>query len=92
MKFRIVTQILFIVYCVEAGALFLLTPWSSGWDRHVVQVPWLQLHELLLHPILRSAISAFGLLHLIWAAHDVDLLLIRWKRRAQTAAETDSHQ
>ncbi len=34
----------------------------------------------LLHPIVRGAITGFGLVHLIWGAHDLDLWLAERKR------------
>ena len=71
--------ILFILYCIEAGTLMLMSPWSAVWDRIAVQIPIAQLRSLSLHPFLRSAVSAFGAVHLLWAAHDLDLLLARWK-------------
>ncbi|MEE9561802.1 MAG: hypothetical protein V3W50_01900 [Thermoanaerobaculia bacterium] len=79
MRARLFTRILFILYCVEAGALFVLAPWSGGWERAVVQLPWLPVRDLLLNTLVRSAVSGFGFLHLVWAAHDLDLLFSRRK-------------
>jgi hypothetical protein len=82
MKSRFFTQILFILYCVEAGALFVLAPWSGGWERTVVQLPWLPMRDLLLNTLVRSAVTGFGILHLVWAAHDLDMLFSRRKASA----------
>ena len=79
MRFDRVTQILFIIYCVEAGAIFLLAPWGNLWERFVFQIPSSELRMILLHPLSRALLSAFGLLHFIWGAHDLDLLLQRRK-------------
>lgn len=73
-------RILFILYCVEAGVFLLLSPWSPRWDESVIQLSNLQLSSLLLHPTVRGAISGFGLVHLVWGAHDLDLWLTERKR------------
>ena len=86
MRFERLPQILFILYCVEAGTIFLLAPWGPVWERFVFQVPSTELRSLLLHPFVRSTVSGFGLLHLIWGAHDLDLMLSRWKaQRAKSS-------
>ncbi len=81
MRLGRLSQILFIIYCIEAGVIFLLAPWGAVWDRFVFQIPSSDLRSILLHPFFRSFISAFGLVHLIWGAHDLDLLLLQWKSR-----------
>ena len=75
------SRILFILYCVEAGTVFLLAPWGAVWDRFVFQFSSGEFQSILLHPLLRSLLSAFGLLHLVWGAHDLDLLLLNWRSR-----------
>ena len=81
MRLDIFSRILFILYCLEAGAVLLLVPWGQGWERMIFRFSSDWARELTLHPTFRSLISAFGLLHLIWAAHDLDLLLQRWRSR-----------
>ncbi len=71
---------LFILYCVEAGVFRLLSPWSPRWDESVVRLSMSSLTHLLLHPVVRGAISGFGLVHLVWGAHDLDLWLSERKR------------
>lgn len=83
MRLSPVHRFLFILYCVEAGTFLLLAPWSSVWDRQVVQIPWMELRGLALQPLLRSLLTAFGAVHLVWAAHDLDLWLLR-RRPAPT--------
>jgi hypothetical protein len=77
-------RILFILYCVEAGVFLLLSPWSPRWDESVVRLSVSHLSFFLLHPIVRGAISGFGLVHLIWGAHDLDLWLTERKRFSET--------
>ena len=74
-------RILFILYCIEAGAILLLLPWGGGWERLVLHVPSSELRSYLLMPVVRGVISGFGVVHLVWAAHDLDLMAL--KRRAQ---------
>jgi hypothetical protein len=73
---------LFIVYCLEAGLLFALAPWSAGWDRAALQLPWHGVRSAALHPFLRGAVTSFGVLHFVWGAHDID----SWWRRRRRAA------
>ena len=79
-------RILFILYCVEAGVFLLLSPWSPRWDESVMRLSAAHLSHLLLHPAVRGAISGFGLVHLVWGAHDLDLWLADRKRLADARA------
>ncbi len=81
-------RILFILYCVEAGVFLLLSPWSPRWDESVVQLSSLDLRSLLFHPAVRGAISGFGLVHLVWGAHDLDLWLAS-RRQAEDRLSPD---
>lgn len=76
-------RILFVLYCVEAGVFLLLTPWSPRWEQSLIELPATGLTLFLLHPAVRGAISGFGLVHLIWGAHDLDL----WLAARRGAAE-----
>jgi hypothetical protein len=73
--------LLFVVYCVEMGTFLLLWPWSGTWDRLWIQLPWGALRTVGLHPVTRSFLSAFGAVHLVWGAHDLDLWLAARRRR-----------
>lgn len=75
-------RVLFVVYCVEAGVFLALVPWSSLWERHLLELPLVGLRAFGLHPLLRSALTGFGLVHLIWGIHDLELLLESWRRRS----------
>lgn len=70
MRFHGLLRAFFIIYCMEAGFFLLLGPWSPGWDR-VVFLLHGPLRAALLHPLLRGAVSGFGLVHLVWSTHDL---------------------
>ena len=72
---------LFVFYCVEVGVFFLFAPWSSTWDRAVINLPFPSLHDLYLDSLFRGALSGFGLVHIVWGAHDLE----QWLARRQHA-------
>ena len=77
MRLDLLSRILFMVYCVEAGAVFFFLPWGAAWDRTMVQIPYDGLRSALLHPTVRSLVTGFGIVHLVWAFNDLSLLLTR---------------
>lgn len=82
MRSSFLFRILFILYCVEAGTFLVLAPWSTVWDRTLIQIPIELLRLATLHPLCRAAVTGFGLIHLVWGAHDLDELIFRRKLRA----------
>ena len=70
-------NLFFILYCFEAGLLLLFAPWSPEWDRIMMQIPASGVKTLLLHPGFRGAVTGFGLIHLVWGAHDLISILMR---------------
>ena len=80
MRLDLFFRLLFILYCIEAGVILVLAPWSPMWERSLAFLPTAQLRWLLLHPLMRGGVSGFGVIHLVWSAHDLDLLLTRRKR------------
>jgi hypothetical protein len=79
MRFSTFLTLLFILYCAEAGALLVFAPWKPVWDRTVMQMPLQSLRALMLHPVMRGAVTGFGLVHLVLGAHDLHVLLSRRK-------------
>ncbi|MEO6194137.1 MAG: hypothetical protein ABIS20_14100 [Thermoanaerobaculia bacterium] len=79
-------RILFVLYCIEAGTFLVLAPWSPVWDRMLLQLPGEILRAIALYPFVRAAVTGFGLIHLVWGAHDLDELLFR---RRVSRATTD---
>ncbi|HEV2854107.1 MAG TPA: hypothetical protein VHC97_15030 [Thermoanaerobaculia bacterium] len=82
MRASFLYRILFILYCVEAGTFLVLAPWSPIWDRTLIPVSFDLLRTFSLHPVVRAAVTGFGLIHLVWGAHDLDELIFRRKVRA----------
>lgn len=79
MPTRSLARVLFLLYCIEAGVLLLLAPWSPSWDHAIIQIPSFQIQSVLADGMMRGAISGFGLVHLVWGAHDLDGWLARRK-------------
>jgi hypothetical protein len=75
-------RILFILYCIEAGTFLVLAPWSPVWDRMLVQIPSELVRGFGLYALVRAAVTGFGLIHLVWGAHDLDDLIFRRRVRA----------
>lgn len=81
MRWGLFTRVVFILYCLEAGVFLLLAPWSPAWDRAWLQLEIPRLYFLFRHPAVRGAVTGFGLVHLVWSAHDLDRLLSRRRWR-----------
>lgn len=78
---RSILRFLFIVYCVDAGIVLLMVPWSPYWDHQLIALPLAALDSAALQPWVEGAVSGFGLFHLVWAAHDFDAWLLSRRRR-----------
>ena len=67
-------RFVFVLYCTTVGVVLLLAPWTPGWDRMVTYLPYPGARVLGL-PLLRGAMSGFGLVHLVWGIHDLSRFL-----------------
>jgi hypothetical protein len=85
MRLSSLLRVLFILYCVEIGTGLVLAPWSPVWGKIILQLPWERLHAIGLHPLVRAAVTGFGLIHLVWGAHDLDELIFQHRVRAPDA-------
>ena len=81
MTARGLTRFLFILYCVEVGTLLVMLPWTAYWDRLVLGLPLIQVQMAAMRPWVRGAVTGFGLLHLLWGAHELDAWLVARQRR-----------
>lgn len=62
-------RLLFIVYCVEVGLFLVVAPWTGLWSQ--LMAPYTRgVEDVLFHPLLRGAVTGFGLVHVVWGAHD----------------------
>lgn len=67
---------LFLAYCLEAGLLLLIVPWTGGWERNCLSLPLAGFQPLLFSTYFRAALSGFGLVHLVWAAQDIQTWIV----------------
>jgi len=70
-------RLVFALYCVEAGVFFLTAPWLPAWERLVFSLPWSVLRDAAMSGWTRGVVTGFGLIHLVWALHDIDLYFRR---------------
>jgi hypothetical protein len=83
---RRLLHVLFILYCAEAGFFLVVVPWSAAWERLSGPLALIGAGGVIGEPIVRGAVSGFGLVHLVWAAHD----LLGWieRRRSRESLNT----
>jgi hypothetical protein len=79
-------RFLFILYCLEVGLFLVLAPWSGAWERMVSSLAATGLDHVLLQPVARGAVTGFGLVHLVWSAHDSLQWLYEWRSRGSMGA------
>ena len=73
-------QLLYLLYCAEAGVYLLLVPWSGLWTPEALR--WAEpIRPLLLAGAMRGAVSAFGLVLLAVGCVD----LVRFCRALRAA-------
>jgi hypothetical protein len=83
---RRLLHFLFVLYCAEAGLFLLVVPWSASWERLAAPLGSLGFASLVGEPMVRGAVSGFGLVHFVWGAHD----LLGWieRRRSRESFRT----
>lgn len=54
------TRVLFAAYFLEAGAILVIAPWSSYWDRNFFAAASPALQSWLDSPFVRGAVSGIG--------------------------------
>lgn len=86
MRFDSLFRILFVIYCLEAGLFLAVAPWTDSWQQLTMLLPLGALRTLVTTPWLRGLVSGFGMVHLVWAVHDVDLILRRPSPNARPPA------
>lgn len=90
---RLLIRLLFIQYCIIAGVLLVTVPWSFGlWERVTLQIGYFPLVNLLQSPAARGAFTGFGLVHLVWGAHDLYELLFGLENNGEKRPPSAGHQ
>jgi hypothetical protein len=79
--FSAVLSVLFIAWCFVAGTLLMYAPWMPVWARWTSSFAHPGVQQFLAHPTLRGAVCGFGIFHLVWGTHDLDLLIARFLRK-----------
>ena len=64
----------FVIYCTTVGTVLVMMPWSPAWDQLLLHLPFDDI-RLLQSQWSRGILTGFGLVHLIWSVHDLNLVL-----------------
>jgi hypothetical protein len=73
--------ILFILYCLEAGAFFSIAPWTRFWSFHPLLHANPTVTLIADNLFVRGLVSGFGLAHFIIAFREVAIILERRRTR-----------
>jgi hypothetical protein len=79
-RVRRLLHILFILYCAEAGFFLVVVPWTASWERLSAPLASMGSSSWVTEPMVRGAVTGFGLVHLVWGAHD----LLGWLERRRS--------
>ena len=77
MRLDSLLRFLFVLYCLEAGLFLAVTPWTPTWERLFALLGDGPLRDWTLDAWGRALVTGFGLVHLVWVSHDLDLFLHR---------------
>ncbi len=86
----LLSQIVFLLFCLEVGLVLLLLPWTLLWDNNYFFSLQPQFSEFLLGNRLRGAVSGVGLINL-WMGFDVAVAMVR-QRRARAGISASSRR
>lgn len=75
--------ILFILYCIEAGAFFSIVPWTRFWAFHPLLHASPMISVIADNLFVRGMVSGFGLAHFIVALREVASILEQRRARAR---------
>jgi hypothetical protein len=90
---HLLARLLFIQYCIIAGVLLITVPWTRGlWERITYEVGYFPLIHFLQSPYIRGAFTGFGLVHLLWGAHDLYEVLFRPETDGEDDPPSAGHQ
>jgi hypothetical protein len=60
-----VRRLLLVSFFIEVGLLFVVLPWSAGWERNYFVYALPHLQPLFTSAFFRGAVSGLGLLNLV---------------------------
>ncbi len=86
----LLSQIVFLLFCLEVGLVLLLLPWTLLWDNNYFFSLQPHYSEFWLSNHLRGAVSGIGIINL-WMGFDVALAILR-QRRAQPGVSASSRR
>jgi hypothetical protein len=75
--------ILFIIYCLEAGAFFAIVPWTRFWTFHPLLHANPTISILADNFWIRGLVTGFGLAHFIAAVREAVALVERYRSRTR---------
>lgn len=80
--------VLYVLVCLEVGVFLLLVPWSIIWGRNYFLQVFPEMSGVMLHPIVRGAVSGLGAANLYVGLGEV------WRRRTapSTTPEPDAER
>ncbi len=70
MGFERLLPFVFVFYCTTVGVALAVIPWTPGWDQMLAHIGPEGL-RFLEAPLVRGAVTGFGLVHLVWGLHDL---------------------
>jgi len=79
----------FALYCLEAGLLFIVVPWTRVWTLSPLWQGNAFLAVWAMNPFVRGFVSGFGVVHLIIGLKDI--VTMARERRAEPLEERNSH-
>lgn len=86
----LLSQIVFLLFCLEVGLVLLLLPWTLLWDNNYFFSLQPHYSGFWLSNHLRGAVSGVGIINL-WMGVEVALAMIR-QRRSRTGVSASSRR
>lgn len=74
MELERLLPLFFVIYCTTVGIVLTVIPWTPGWNQMLLHLP-VAVGGFFEHPMVRGALTGFGLVHLVWGVHDLQKIL-----------------
>ena len=82
------SQVVYLLFCVEVGMVLLLLPWTLLWDNNFFFSLQPQHSEFWLSNHLRGAVSGVGLINLWMGVEEALEIFQHSRRRARVSASS----